>query len=103
STLFPYTTLFRSRPINNAHVISRPPSTGVNGVARTNVHTIALQLPIAAVSKNGDVPTTVDSKASVIGVYASASRRQVRVLVPEESREVQAGEWGQVSRLGIPF
>src|SRR5262245_29850485 len=91
------------RPINNAHVLSRPPSTGANGVARKNVHTIALQLPIAAVSKNGNVPTTVDSKASVIGVYASASRRQVRVLVPDASRDLQGGEWVQVSRLGIPL
>jgi hypothetical protein len=91
------------RPINNAHLIGRPPSAGVNGVARTNVHTVALQLPITAVSKNGDVPTTVDSKASILGVYASTSRQSVRVLGSGTDRNFTLGPWVQVSRLGIPL
>src|SRR6185503_1234197 len=68
------------RPVNAAHLIPKANSTAINGVARTNVHTIAMQLPISSVSKNHNVPTTVDSKASVIGVYASAARHKVRVL-----------------------
>ncbi len=97
------------RPINTAHLIPRPTSNGVNSVARTNVHTIALQLPISSVTTNGDVPTNVDSKASVIGAYASASRQKVRVLSngvsDDGDRALQRshGRWVQVSRLGIPL
>ena len=89
------------RPVNAAHLIPRANSTAINGVARTNVHTIALQLPISSVTKNHNVPTTVDSKASVIGVYASAYRHKVRVL--SEGRSKSMGPWVQVSRLGIPL
>jgi hypothetical protein len=89
------------RPINGAHLLPKGNSTAINGVARTNVHTIAMQLPISAVSKNGNVPTTVDSKASVIGVYASAARHKVRVL--GEGTRMAMGPWVQVSRLGIPL
>jgi hypothetical protein len=91
------------RPINSAHLISRTNSTPINGLARTNVHTIALQLPISAVSKSGAVPTTVDSKDSFIGVYASASRQRVKVLSVAGGAPRNAGRWVQVSRLGIPL
>ena len=92
------------RPINGAHLLPLGgASTPINGVARTNVHSIVLQLPIAAVTRNHQVPTTVDSKASVIGVYASASRQRVRVLSVAGGAPRNAGDWVQVSRLGIPL
>ena len=53
--------------------------------------------------ENGNVPTTVDSKASVVGVYASTSRRSVRVLDAGGNRDFTFGPWVQVSRLGIPL
>ena len=92
------------RPLNQAHAIKLPTAPGVNQpLAQKNVHEIALQLPISAVSKNGNVPTTVDDTASVIGVYASASRQRVKILSTVGGAPRNAGQWIQVSRLGIPL
>jgi len=92
------------RPINSAHDIPLADSAGVNGpLAGKNVHTIALQLPITAVSKNGTVPTTINSKDSVIGVHASTSRQRVKVLSLVGGAPRNAGRWVQVSRLGLPL
>ncbi|MGI8686535.1 MAG: DUF4331 domain-containing protein [Acidimicrobiales bacterium] len=93
----------RPAPFNTAHAIDLPAEPARDGLAGKNVHTISLQLPIASVSKNGNVPTTVDSKDSVIGVYASTSRQRVRVLSPAGAAPRTAGKWVQVSRLGIPL
>lgn len=93
----------RPAPFNTAHAIDLPAEPGRDGLAGKNVHTISLQLPIASVSKDGNVPTTVDSKDSVIGVYASTSRQKVRVLSPAGAPPRNAGKWVQVSRLGIPL
>src|SRR5690242_11337502 len=64
------------RPFQNLHLIPLPASPGVNGLQALNVHTIAIQVPITDVSRGGMVPTDVMSPASVIGVYASASRQK---------------------------
>jgi hypothetical protein len=93
----------RPAPFNSLHAIDLPAEPGRDGLAGKNVHTISLQLPIASVTKNGNVPTTVDSKDSVIGVYASSSRQRVRVLSPAGGVPRAAGRWVQVSRLGIPL
>jgi hypothetical protein len=91
------------RPLNAAHLIPKTASAGVDGLAGANVHTIALQLPITEVNKNGVVPTTVDSKDSFIGVYSSASRQRVKVLSTVGGAPRNSGRWVQVSRLGIPL
>ena len=44
------------RPFNEAHLISMPNMNGVNSVQSYNVHTIALQVPISDLSRNGDIP-----------------------------------------------
>jgi len=67
------------------------------------VHTIALQLPISEISKNGNVPTKVDDPASFIGVYASASRQRVKTLSSTGGAPSYQGEYVQVSRLGLPL
>ena len=94
------------RPIQSNHLINTPGSTpkGIDGLAGKNVHTIALQVPISSVTAGGITPTTVDSKTSVVGIYASAERQRVRVLsVDGSSPPRNAGRWVQVSRLGIPL
>lgn len=93
----------RPAPFNSLHAIDQPAEPARDGLAGKNVHTISLQLPIASVTRNGNVPTTVDSKDSVIGVYASSSRQRVRVLSPAGGTPRTAGKWVQVSRLGIPL
>jgi hypothetical protein len=91
------------RPINSAHLAALPNAKGVDSLQQKNVHTIALQLPISAVSKNGNVPTTVDDPASFIGVYATASRQRVKTLSSTGGAPSYQGEYVQVSRLGIPL
>jgi hypothetical protein len=91
------------RPLNPAHAIPLPAQPGRDGLAGKSVHSIVLQLPIADVSRNHDVPTVVDSKDSFIGIWAAASRRQTRVLSPAGHEPRESGPWVQVSRLGIPL
>ena len=91
------------RPLNAAHLLPRSPSSGVDGLAGSNVHSIIMQLPISSISKTGTVPTTVDSKDSIIGAYASSSRQRVKVLSVAGGAPRNAGRWIQVSRLGIPL
>ena len=45
------------RPFNEAHLISMPNMNGVNAVQSFNVHTIAIQVPISELARNGGAPT----------------------------------------------
>ena len=78
---------------------------GVDTLARYNVNTIALQLPIAEL-KGG--------KGDVVGVYASTERPVDTVRITKATRKVKGvrvttqrvkrvREWRQVSRLGNPL
>ncbi len=91
------------RPFNEAHVISMPNMNGVNAVQSFNVHTIALQVPIRELTRDGSVPTDPMAAKAVLGVWASASRRKARVFDEEQGRFVGHGPWQQVSRLGNPL
>ena len=76
-----------------------------DGVKCKNVHTIALQIPIATLQKTGK---TIDQAVNildgdfVIGVWASASRRKIRTL-KTDGTEQHMDDWVQVSRLGMPL
>ena len=74
-----------------------------DGLACYNVSTIAIQVPIADLLKAGApaTPTSILDSDYVIGVWASANRRKVRVL--SEQGERHTGAWVQVSRLGMPL
>ncbi len=89
------------RPFNSAHVIPLPAADGVDGVGGFNTHSIAIQIPIAQLTRDGAVHPASDPRA-VIGVYATASRQRVRVLGPGGSSK-NAGDFVQVSRLAIPL
>jgi hypothetical protein len=76
-----------------------------DGLACMNVSTIAIQVPIAVLQKDGlpVLPTTgILNGDYVIGVWASASRQQVRTLNADGSEDY-SGNWVQVSRLGMPL
>jgi hypothetical protein len=90
------------RPFNPAHLIPLEAEEGIDGVSGYNVHSIAIQVPIAQLTRSGTHPTAADDPAAVIGVYASASRRSVRVL-DASGRERASGPFRQVSRLGNPL
>lgn len=91
------------RPLNQAHVAPLPTAPGRDGLFEKNVHAIILQVPISEVSKNGDVPTTVDDPDSVIGIYASSARQRVQVLSARGTAPRNLGQYVQVSRLGLPL
>ena len=76
-----------------------------DGVGQLNVHTIAIQVPISTLLKEGAAasPTSILDPDYVIGVWASASRRSMRTLQTNGSAPVEEGEWIQVSRLGMPL
>ena len=90
------------RPFQSLHVNPMPDAAGVNGTNRLNVHSIALQLPKNMLTSDGSVPSDPSDPRSVIGVYASASRRKATIL--DKNAEIkEAGPWVQVSRLGSPL
>lgn len=80
----------------------RAAGTAQDGVAGFNCHAIALEIPTTQLTTNGAAPGNVPGNATTIGVWASASRRQVSVLRHQGDIE-SFGPWVQVSRLGIPL
>lgn len=76
-----------------------------DGIARYNVHSIAIQVPISTLLKSGvnSTPTSILDPNFVIGVWASSSRKSIRTLNPYGADPSYSGEWVQVSRLGMPL
>src|SRR5216684_4459298 len=97
------------RPFEGAHLIPLPGSmAGINGTKNLNVHTIALQVPIGDLTRDGSSSFSGagDPKA-VVGVWTAAYRRQARIRNDSEEggdgEDVESGPWVQVSRLGNPL
>jgi hypothetical protein len=87
------------RPFENLHAqyglnVFSGPAAGVNATNHLNVHSIAIQVPISAVTIKGH-PT--------IGVWTTASRQKARVYDAHAGEYVNAGPFVQVSRLGNPL
>ena len=76
-----------------------------DGLARYNVHAIAIQVPISTLRKTSAPATPVNilDPDYVIGVWASASRPATRTLQTDGSAPDDSGNWIQVSRLGMPL
>jgi hypothetical protein len=91
------------RPFAAAHLIPSAAAAGVNSTQGTNVHSIALQVPFSDVARGGHTPHNVLDAGSVIGVWASASRRKSKVFDVQAGRSVSYGPYQQVSRLGNPL
>jgi hypothetical protein len=74
-----------------------------DGLSCMNVSAIAIQVPISILRKSSaaPAPTSILDPDYVIGVWASASRPQIRTL--EAGTETYSGDWVQVSRLGMPL
>ncbi len=90
------------RPFQNLHVIPTPAGPGVNALRAFSVHTIALQVGKQRLTKTGTVPTDPMHRMSVLGIWATASRRMSTVR-EEDGSVVESGPWVQVSRLGNPL
>ncbi len=75
-----------------------------DALGKLNVHTLALQIPITDLLKEGAPasPANILDPDYVIGVWASASRPAVTTM--SSSIEVEfSDDWVQVSRIGMPL
>jgi len=77
-------------------------SGGIDSTKGFNVSTIAIEVPIRELTRSGAVPSSPTAPDAVIGVWATASRRAVKVL-SEDGSFSTSGQWVQVSRLGNPL
>ncbi len=75
---------------------------GVNNFAGYNVHTIALQIPINQLTKDGTRPTDPANGSAVIGTWITSSRRTTTVLGDLKAPSSN-GDWVQIQRLGMPL
>ncbi|MHB8672627.1 MAG: DUF4331 domain-containing protein [Candidatus Limnocylindrales bacterium] len=89
------------RPFQNLHLIPTMAAPGVDATKATNVHSIAIQIPKAQLTRDGMNPTNVANTRSVIGVWTSASRRKAQIR--DRDTQTESGPWVQVSRLGNPL
>ncbi|MEW6195378.1 MAG: DUF4331 family protein [Bacteroidota bacterium] len=77
-----------------------------DAVAGFNTHAIVLQIPISSLQKDGKAASEAENILDpnfVIGVWASASRPQIRTLSEYGDKPAYSGKWVQVSRLGMPL
>ena len=78
----------------------------VDGVAKYNVHSLVIEVPITTLQKTGQPLTAASSILDpnyVIGIWASASRPQMTVLSDTGAAPANSGAWIQISRLGMPL
>jgi len=99
------------RPFQNLHLIPLGAAPGKDGTKGYNVHTIALQVPKSELTRDGSAPTDPLAASSVVGIWATASRRKATVRKDDDDDDDDdddndhrdAGPWAQVSRLGNPL
>jgi hypothetical protein len=79
---------------------------GRDGVAKFNCHSIVIEVPVSSLQKNGKTTKMASNILDgdfVIGVYATASRKEITTLGTDGGDETVDGNWIQVSRLGMPL
>ncbi|MEV6346833.1 DUF4331 domain-containing protein [Actinoplanes sp. NPDC051851] len=96
------------RPFQDKHLVGQAlfnyAGKAVNATDETNVHSIAIQIPLSMVRRDGKKRVKAEDSGAVIGVWTSASRRQVQVRNGEGTADdVYVGPQVQVSRLGNPL
>lgn len=94
------------RPFQNLHLLPLPAASGKDDTKGYNVHTIALQVPKTELTRDGSDPTDPLAPASVVGIWATASRQKATVRNEDDDDDEDrrdAGPWVQVSRLGNPL
>lgn len=95
------------RPFQDKHLVGQNvfnyAGKAVNATDRTNVHSIAVQIPLHMVRRDGKKRVRGRDAGAVIGVWTSASRRQVEVRDGSAGGDVVVGPQVQVSRLGNPL
>ncbi len=75
---------------------------GGNGLTdELNVNTIALEIPISELTRDGATPASPTAANAVIGVWSTASRQSTQVI--SAGARTNSGPFVQVSRLGNPL
>lgn len=77
-------------------------SGGIDSTKTYNVSTIAIEVPVQDLTRSRAVPASSTAPDAVIGVWATASRRSLRIINNDGGR-LNAGGWQQISRLGNPL
>jgi hypothetical protein len=90
------------RPFNALHALPLPAAPGVDGVGGFNTNSIAIDVPINRLTKDHAQPTGPNDPDAVLGIWATASRQQTRILNANGTMSFK-GPWIQVSRLGNPL
>jgi len=88
------------RPFHPDFLLKGAAVAGINSLAGSNVHSIALQIPIKDLTRNGTNPTNYKASDSTIGVWTTASRQKTLIY---GNPNTHAGPWTQLSRLGNPL
>ncbi|MEO6220991.1 MAG: DUF4331 domain-containing protein, partial [Ginsengibacter sp.] len=81
-------------------------TTGRDGLAKFNVHSIVIEVPISTLQKAGKTTsqaTSILDPNFVVGVWATANRRTITTLDSTGGKPSVSGGWVQVSRLGMPL
>src|SRR4051794_1478894 len=96
------------RPFQDKHLVGKTlfnyAGKAVNATDKLNVHSIAIQVPLSAVRRDGKKAVRGRDPGAVIGIWTSASRRQVQVRQGDKKNaDVEVGPQVQVSRLGNPL
>jgi hypothetical protein len=96
------------RPFQDKHLVGQKlfnyAGKAVNATDQTNVHSIAIKIPLDMVRRDGKKRVKAADAGAVIGVWTSASRRQVQVRNGDsKNADVYVGPQVQVSRLGNPL
>jgi len=76
---------------------------GVDSTQGYNVSTIAIEVPIEALTRNRSVPTGPTDPNAVIGVWATSSRRSMDAIKDDDGGGRRRRDFVQVSRLGSPL
>ncbi|MGP8150961.1 MAG: DUF4331 domain-containing protein [Acidimicrobiales bacterium] len=88
------------RPFQADFLLKGSAVAGVNTLAGLNVHSIAVQVPIRDLTRDGSRPTLYSAPASTIGLWTTASRQKTLIY---GNPATHAGPWMQISRLGNPL
>ena len=81
-------------------------NTPKDALARFNCHTICIKIPINMLQSSGlsvTSATNILDSRFVIGVWASASRQQIKTISSSSDSASYSGSWVQVSRIGMPL
>ena len=73
---------------------------GVDDLAGFGVHSVVLQVPESAVTRDRRAVSGADDPEAAVGVWASTERRRLQVTNEDADGR---GDWVQVSRLGNPL